>query len=254
MKTIKKNEEITDTIINEEKKESSESKSKIEKEENIKPILKSEIEKEKKFKKNEKENEDENSILKAQKKKTLKDGILSLIANELHLIGYGSLMVFLNLTTYLMSYLRHYQDEKTLTLQYTYFIGPVMSITMGLFTPCVGMIENKIGLKLSIVLGGILCLWSSVILYFSKNYYFDLFAFFLNSCGSSMTALLSRNLMNYFFHIRGKLYGVLSVISSLVSSAYNVIGEKWIVNPKSEEAVVDKSYYTYDVSKNLLHF
>ena len=177
-----------------------------------------------------------------------------MIANELHLIGYGSLMVFLNLTTYLMSYLRHYQDEKTLTLQYTYFIGPVMSITMGLFTPCVGMIENKIGLKLSIVLGGILCLWSSVILYFSKNYFFDLFAFFLNSCGSSMTALLSRNLMNYFFHIRGKLYGVLSVISSLVSSAYNVIGEKWIVNPKSEEAVVDKSYYTYDVSKNLLHF
>ena len=72
MKTIEKNEEITDTIINEEKKESSEPKSKIKKEENIKPILKSEIEKEKKFKKNEKENEDENSILKAQKKKDFK--------------------------------------------------------------------------------------------------------------------------------------------------------------------------------------
>jgi hypothetical protein len=69
-----------------------------------------------------------------------------------------------------------------------------------------------------------------------------------------MTALLSRNLMGYFFHIRGKLAGVLSVISSLVSSAYNAIGEKWIVNPNSEEAVVDKSYYTYEVSKNLMVF
>jgi hypothetical protein len=69
-----------------------------------------------------------------------------------------------------------------------------------------------------------------------------------------MSALLSRNLMGYFFHIRGKLNGVLSVISSLVSSAYNAIGEKWIVNPNSEEAVVDNRYYSYEVTKNILTF
>ena len=259
MKSIQENEEIIEPIIKQEKKESNEHISKAKIDENAESILKSGIENEKIIKKEEKNskiirNEEENSILKAQKKKTLRDGILTLIANELHLIGFMCLMVIHNLTTYLMSYLRHYQEEKTITLQYTYFIGPVMSITMGLFTPCVGMIENKIGLKLAIVLGGILCLWSSVILYLSKNYYFDLFAFFINSCGSSMNALLSRNLMGYFFHIRGKLHGALSVISSLVSSGYNVIGEKWIVNPKSEEAIVDKSYYTFDVSKNLLIF
>ena len=256
MKTIEEKEEIDSSISDSDKELNKEPLIKLKKEENKDPILKPGKEKENPNKKegNIKEKDKENLEMKENKKKTLRDGILTLIANELHLVGFGCLMVIHNLTTYLMSYLRHYQKEKTLTLQYTYFIGPVMSITMGLFTPFVGTIESKIGLKLAVILGGFLCLWSSVILYLSKNYYFDLFAFFINSCGSSMSALLSRNLMSYFFHIRGKLNGVLSVISSLVSSAYNAIGEKWIVNPNSEEAVVDNSYYTYEVSKNLLTF
>ena len=206
------------------------------------------------FKTGKEEEKANDPTLIAKKKQTLKDGILTLVGNEFHRIFFGSTMVILNLTTYLMSYLRHYQEEKTITLQYTYFLGPIMSITMGLFTPSVGMIENKLGLKLSIVLGSILCIWSSVILYLSKNYFVDLFAFFIMSVGSSMGALMSRNLMGYFFHVRGKLSGILSVIGSLVSAAYNEIGEKWFVNPNSEEAVVDNSYYSFDVSKNLLTF
>ena len=229
-----------------------------EKEEKEEPKLKLSLKDEKKEDKltlkNEKEEQFEDPKFISKRKQTFKDGILTLIGNEFHRIGFGCLMVIHNLTTYLISYLRHYQDEKSITLQYSYFIGPVMSITMGLFTPCVGIIENKIGLKLSLVLGGILNLWSSVILYFSKNYYFDLFAFFISSLGSGLSVLLSRNLMGYFFHVRGKLSGILSVIGSLVSAGYNEIGEKWIVNPNSEEATVDKSYYTYDVSKNMLAF
>ena len=115
MKTMKENEEIIEPIINQEKKESNEHISKAKIDENAESILKSGIEKEKIIKKEEKyskeiRNEEENSILKAQKKKTLRDGILTLIANELHLIGFMCLMVIHNLTTYLMSYLRHYQE------------------------------------------------------------------------------------------------------------------------------------------------
>ena len=198
--------------------------------------------------------EKDDPLYEAKKRATLRDGILTLIGNECHRIGFGCLMVIHNLTTYLMSYLRHYQEEKTITLQYSYFIGPVMSITMGLFTPTVGMLEHKMGLKLCIILGSILCLWSSVILYFSKNYYMDLFSFFVNSLGSSMMALMSRNLMGYFFNVRGKLSGILSVVGSVVSSAYNIVGEKWIVNPNSEEAIIDHSYYSIEVCQNLLTF
>ena len=135
-------------------------KVKEEKEEKEDPKLKLSLKDEKKedklTTKNEKEEQNEDPKFIAKRKLTFKDGILTLIGNEFHRIGFGCLMVIHNLTTYLISYLRHYQEEKSITLQYTYFIGPVMSITMGLFTPCVGIIENKIGLKLSLVLGGIL--------------------------------------------------------------------------------------------------
>ena len=107
--------------------------------------------------------EKEDPLYETKKKLTLRDGILTLIGNELHRICFGCLMVIFNLTTYLMSYLRHYQEEKTITLQYTYFLGPIMSITMGLFTPTVGYLEHKLGLKLSIILGSLLNIWFTII-------------------------------------------------------------------------------------------
>jgi MFS family permease len=248
-------DEKSEPILNKEKEEDKDIIIEKPEKENKSPILDTNKENKDSIKKRKfSEKEKEDPILAAKRRKTIRDGILTLIGNEFHRISFGCLMVIFSLTTYLMSYLRHYQTEKTITLQYTYFIGPVMSITMGLFTPTVGMIENKLGLKLSLILGSLLNLWSVIILYLSKNYYIDLFAFFINSLGSSVGALLSRNLMGYFFHIRGKLAGILSVVGSFVSSAYNIIGEKWIVNPHSEEAVVDRSYYSFEVCENLLTY
>ena len=245
----------SEPILNNEKEEDKGLVTEKPENENKPPIFIPNKEDKNSLKKNEfPEKEKENPILAAKKRQTIRDGILTLIGNEFHRIASGCIMVIFSLTTYLMSYLRHYQTKKTITLQYTYFIGPVMSITMGLFTPTVGMIENKLGLKLSLILGSLLSIWSVIILYLSKNYYIDLFAFFVNSLGSSMSALLSRNLMGYFFHVRGKLTGILSVVGSFVSSAYNIIGEKWIVNPHSEEAIIDRSYYSFEVCENLLTY
>ena len=255
MNLISEKDKKSEPILNKEKEEDKDLLIENRQKENKSPILVSNREIKdsiKKIKFSEKQKED--PMMAAKRRLTIRDGILTLIGNEFHRIAFACIMVIFSLTTYLMSYLRHYQTKKTITLQYTYFVGPVMSITMGLFTPTVGMIENKLGLKLSLILGSLLNIWSVIILYLSKNYYIDLFAFFVNSLGSTVSALLSRNLMGYFFHIRGKLTGILSVIASFVSSAYNIIGEKWIVNPHSEEAVVDKSYYSFEVCENLLTY
>ena len=60
--------------------------------------------------------------------------------------------------------------------------------------------------------------------------------------------------MSYFFHVRGKLSGIISIINSFVTSGYNVVCEKWIVNPKSENPTVDKDYYSIEVSSNILKY
>ena len=59
-----------------------------------------------------KEKVKEDPIMAAKRRQTIRDGILTLIGNELHRIASGCIMVIFSLTTYLMSYLRHYQTKK----------------------------------------------------------------------------------------------------------------------------------------------
>ena len=185
-------------------------------------------------------------------RRILKDGIKTLIGTEIRNFAFGSLMTLQSLRPYLISYLRHYQEEKTLTLQYGYFFTLVHLLTFtvfGIFTPA---IQKKVGLRLIILFGGIIDIIFCLILYYSKNYYVYLFAQFVNALAGSFGGLIGRNLMGYFYAIRGKLNGILSVVASLISSGYNIIAENYIVNPFSDEADVDNSFYTFDVSSNFL--
>ena len=206
---------------------------------------------------NQTKNEEEEDDLKAKvkKKKTYFDGITTLIGSQIHSIGFGSVYALSNLHTYLISYLRfHQEEEKTLTLQYIYFISLVMSIGRGFFTPFVSFFENKLGLIKAIILGALIDMSGTAIIYFSKNYYIDLFGFLIISLGQSLTALRRRNVMSYFFYVRGKLSGIISVINAFITAGYNIICEKWIVNPNSEEAIYDKEYYSINVSENILNY
>ena len=133
-------------------------------------------------------------------KKIYFDGIITLIGSQIHSIGFGSVYALFHLHTYLISYLRYYQNgEKTLTLQYIYFITLIMSITQGFFAPFVSISESKFGLLKSIILGAIIVIFGTGIIYFSKNYYLDLLGFFFISIGQALTALRRRNIMSYFF-------------------------------------------------------
>ena len=213
---------------------------------------------EKQDEKEKKQVEQDDIISSKEKNKTKRayiDGILTLIGSQIHSLGFGSLYAMLSLHTYLISYLRYHQKgEKTLTLQYIYFIGLVMSIIHGFFTPFVSIFENKLGLIKAIILGAIINITGTAVIYISKNYFIDLFGFFLISLGQSLTALRRRNVMSYFYHVRGKLSGIISVLNAFITAGYNVISEKWIMNPESENPTVDKDYYGINVASNYLKY
>jgi hypothetical protein len=86
------------------------------------------IESEEKLEDKEEEEEEE-----GKKKRILKDGIKTLIGTEIRSFTFGSLMTLQSLNPYIISYLRHYQDEKTLTLQYGYFFRLVHLLTLILY-------------------------------------------------------------------------------------------------------------------------
>ena len=111
------------------------------------------------------------------------------------------------------------------------------------------------GLKFVILIGSSVDILCCLIFNFSKSYFLDLFAIFLNAFANSPLVLIGRNLMGYFFDIRGRLNGGLSLIDALVRAGFNIfLSEKVIVNPLSDEADEDDSFYTFDISKNILNF
>ena len=115
-------------------------------------------------------------------------------------------------------------------------------------------IEKKLGLKWSIVVGTLIQIISFIILFFSKNYYLDLLAYFVLGGSVFPLNLMTRNAMFFFFQIRGKLMGASSIVSALRSSGFSIFYEKVVINPMSDEADVDDKFYTYDVSKRFLNY
>ena len=198
--------------------------------------------------------EEEIDKMQERQKKILFDGIKTLIGTEILKLSFGALIAMYSLSAYLLSYLRHFQKEKTLTLQHGYFFSLILLLTMSIFNIFAPAVEKKVGLKFVILIGSSVDILCCLIFNFSKSYFLDLFAIFLNAFANSPLVLIGRNLMGYFFDIRGRLNGGLSLIDALVRAGYNILAEKVIVNPLSDEADEDDSFYTFDISKNILNF
>ena len=189
---------------------------------------------------------------KPQNKQFLKDGIRSVIGGIFHKIVIMSMMTFMGFSTYMISYLKYYQseDETPITLNYTYFIMPILTITMGIGIPFSGVFEYKIGTRLLIVYSSLYLILSSVIQYFSKVFFLNAVAIFIFAAGFSLSIAISgKNACMYFPKNRGMISGILAFFGAVFSSVLNIFGEKLIINPDSIDP--DKGYYLYDVAKNI---
>ena len=201
-------------------------------------------EKEPKINKKSKKKEDPNS---------LKNGILSIIGGIFHKIAIGSVFVALAFSSYMISYLHGFENGKDLTQQHSYFLMPILTVTMGLGIPFSAILEFKLGTQRSIILGSILLIISSGILYVSHSFYLNLLAIFFFAGGLAVSIAISgKNACMYFPEKRGAVSGFLSLINAIVSSCLNLFGEKVIINPNSVDP--ENGYYSVEVSKNILNY
>jgi len=205
-------------------------------------------------------------------KNSTKNGILSVIGALLHKLGISSLWVISNLATYIISYLKKYEDKDStfLSLNLSYFFNPILTTTLNIFMPICGILEFKLGCQRAIILGALVNMLAYTILYVSHNIFLDFLGIFLFGIGLSISTTLStKNAIQYFFNQRGTISGVLELISSLLSAAHNKIAET-IINPNGEDPTicennVDPSecgvvenknplYYSLELSENVLNF
>ena len=180
------------------------------------------------------------------------DGIRSIIGGIFHKVVIMSMMTFLGFSTYMISYLKYYQseDETPITLNYTYFIMPILTITMGFGIPFSGILEYKIGTRLIIIYSSLYLVLSSVIQYFSKIFFLNALSIFIFAVGFSLSIAISgKNACMYFPKKRGMISGILAFFGAVFSSILNIFGEKLIINPDSIDP--ERGYYIYDVAKNI---
>ena len=202
-----------------------------------------------------KESKNEEDISKKEKNSmVLTDAIKNLISNEIYGFAMTSLLTIVSILVYRISYLRHCQKEKTLDLQHIYFNSIIFTFSMTGINLFATTIEKKLGLKCSIFVGTLIQIISYLILFISTNYYFDLLSYFILGASVFPAMLMTRNVMFFFFQIRGKLMGASSIINALRSSGFNIFYEQVVINPMSDEADVDDKFYTYDVSKRFLYY
>jgi len=201
-------------------------------------------EKDPKINKKSKKKEDPNSM---------KNGILSIIGAVFHKVAIGSVFVALAFSSYMISYLHGFENGAYLTQQHAYFLMPILTVTMGLGIPFSAILEFKLGTQRSIILGSILLIISSGILYVSHSFYLNLLGVFIFAGGLAVSIAISgKNAFMYFPEKRGAVSGFLSLISAIVSSVLNLFGEKVIINPNSVDP--ENGYYSVEVSKNILNY
>jgi len=191
---------------------------------------------------------------KKQEKLTLRDAIKTYISLKIYNIGFISLFIMDKLMTYLLSYLRELQGEKkTIRLEHSYFFGMIACVFE--ITPIfAAAIQNKIGLKFSVALGGIIIILALLLILFSKSLILDLIGYFIIALGSFPPSLMERNFVSYFYEIRGKILGMMALSLALETSGFNMLAENFIINPESDEADVDENFYTYKVSKRIIKY
>ena len=186
---------------------------------------------------------------------TTKNGILSIIGAIFHGLGLMSMMVFMGFSTYMISYLRNYQndDEKPLSLNYTYFLMPILNITIGIGIPFSGVLEFKLGTRLLLVLSSFYLILCCIIQYFSKVVFLNFFAIFLFAIGFSLSvAVTTKNACMYFPTRRGLITGILAFVQAIFTGILNIVGEKIIINPQSIDPV--QGFYPFEVAQNVRKF
>jgi hypothetical protein len=197
------------------------------------------------------ENIDEKEEAKKNNKKLLRDALINLLSMRIYLFGMGTFTILANLLPYLLSYLRGLQGgHKTIQLHYSYYFY-IVSIFFGVVQIIAPAIQNKLGLRCSVIVGTFIILPSMLLIYFSKLFILDILAYFLLTLGCFCLPLLDRNFLYYFYEVRGKIIGSFSLLNALESAGFNMFAEKFIVNPKSDEADVDELYYPVNISENI---
>ena len=191
----------------------------------------------------------DDKLFKEERKKYILKGLSSLASCIINTYGYFSIWVLGNSVVYLISFRRHYNPK--ITFSYGYFLFPIMNFSLDLTSPIGGILEHKIGGKSTIILSTLILCISLLLLYISRNIFFDYIIMSLIGFGIAVGINITRkNICSYFMKRKALICGILYLIPGFLCSFLNIFNEKYILNPFSENPTIENVYYNEKIFLN----
>jgi len=178
--------------------------------------------------------------------------ILTFIGSIIFGIGGIASMGISQYSVYITSYYHH--NQVSIDMQYGNLIMPILMLSNSIFAPLAGVIENKIGLYLSLILSSLLLEIDLLLFINQTNVWFSfiliIFLGFSNGIGMPIPG---KNLFCYYPKKGGFLGSLMTSSFILMGTTISVIGEK-IINPEKYTLAKDEQFYPLEISQNYIKF
>ena len=182
--------------------------------------------------------------------------ILSLISSILYQMGSTIVTTLGSFCVYFISYIHYENPDTKINMQYGNINGPIILLLLSSFSPLSGIIEKKIGPKLTLILSSSLVEICLIAYYFQKNLWLFYAISILIGLSTGLSAGVPiKNACKYYPKKKGVINSIIICIGGLTSSLYSFLGEK-IINPGKEQ-IIDKEtnpFYPIEVANNANKF
>ena len=186
--------------------------------------------------------------MEAEKPKTEKIRYSLLIPIIIHQFLMAAVTANISFQTYIISYLYHYEED--LDQNKSYFLTPCFILGSYLFAFLGGILEKKLGLKLSIILADLVIFFGDALMLCTKLYGLYYVCFIIFGIGYSLSIILLTKLVCKDYSKKGIMNAILSIGTALGASLYNILGEFAFINPSGKEAKIDEQFYEFDIANN----
>lgn len=150
--------------------------------------------------------------------------------------------------TYIISYLYHYEND--LDQNKSYFLTPCFILGSYLFAPFGGVLEKKLGLKLSIIIADLIVFFGDALMLCTKLYGIYYICFIIFGMGYSLSIILLTKIVCKDSSKKGIMNGILSIGTAFGASLYNLIGEFALINPSGKGITIKDQFYEFEIANN----
>lgn len=176
-------------------------------------------------------------------------GLSSILASIIHTFNNFSIWMLGYTTIYLISFRWHY--NKNIDFSYSYCFIPLIHLSFGLSSSISGILEDKYGGRIAIILSNLILCISFSFMYYSKSIYIDFLLLLLIGFGIAIGYnITEKNACSFFMNKRALICGIINLIPNILCLILIFYNETYLINPECRPPLIDATYYKKKVFMN----